>query len=48
MEKKEKVLDFNHRFTHHLNNFSAAIIPAEETALSEVFPTLNQHPIPLQ
>ena len=30
MEKKEKVLDFNHRFAHHLNNFSAAIIPAEE------------------
>ena len=33
MEKKEKVLDFNHRFTHHLNNFSAAIMPAEETLI---------------
>ena len=33
MEKKEKVIDFNHRFTHHLNNFSAAIIPAEETLI---------------
>ena len=33
MEKKEKVLDFNHRFTHHLNNFSAAVIPAKETLI---------------
>ena len=33
MEKKEKVLDFNHRFAHHLNNFSAAIMFAEETLM---------------
>ena len=33
IEKKEKVLDFNHRFGHHLNNFSAAIMPAEETLI---------------
>ena len=33
MEKKEKVLDFNHRFAHHLTNFSAAIIPAKETLI---------------
>ena len=30
MEKKEKVFYFNHRFAHHLNNFNAAIMPAEE------------------
>ena len=33
MEKKEKVLDFNHRFSHHLNNFSAAIMPTEGTLI---------------
>ena len=33
MEKKEKVLDFNHRFAHHLNNFSASMMHAEETLI---------------
>ena len=33
MEKKEKVLDFNHRFAQHLNNFSAGIMLAEETLM---------------
>ena len=33
MEKKEKVLDFNYRFAHHLNNFSATIMPTEETLI---------------
>ena len=33
MEKTEKFLDFNHRFTHHLNNFSASIMPGEETLM---------------
>ena len=33
MEKKDKVIDFNHRFAHHLNNFSAAIMPAKETLI---------------
>ena len=27
------MLDFNHRFTHHLNNFSVAIIPTDETLM---------------
>ena len=31
MEKKEKVFDFNHRFAHHLNNFSVAIMHVEES-----------------
>ena len=31
MEKKEKVQDFSQRFVSHLNNFSAAIKPVEET-----------------
>ena len=33
MEKKEKVIYFNHRFSHHLNNFIATIMPAEETLM---------------
>ena len=33
MEKKEKVLDFNHRFAHHLNNFNASMMHAEETLI---------------
>ena len=33
MEKKEKVLDFNHRFTQHLNNFSTSIMPTEKTLI---------------
>ena len=30
MEKKEKIQDFNQRFTNHLSNFSATNKPAEE------------------
>ena len=41
MEKKEKVLDFNHRFAHHLNNLSAAIIPAKETLMEYYSSTLS-------
>ena len=33
MEKKEKVWDFDQRFASHLNNSSAAIMPAEETLM---------------
>ena len=32
-EKKEKVQDFTHRFATHLNNFSTAIKPTEETLI---------------
>ena len=32
-EKKEKVQDFSKRFAAHLNNFSAAINPTEETLI---------------
>ena len=32
-EKKEKVRDFSQRSIAHLNNFSAAIKPAEETPI---------------
>ena len=31
MEKKEKVQEFNHRFTTLLNSFSAATKPVEES-----------------
>ena len=41
MDKKEKVLDFNHRFAHHLNNFSAAIMPPEETLMEYYSSTLS-------
>ena len=33
MDKKEKVQDFNQRFTAHLSNFSATTRPAEETLI---------------
>ena len=33
MEKKEKVQDFNHRFTTLLNNFSAATKPTKESLI---------------
>ena len=33
MDKKEKVKDFIQRFSAHLNNFSAAIKPVEETLI---------------
>ena len=32
-EKKERVHNFNHRFSSHLNNFDAAIKPAENTLI---------------
>ena len=41
MEKREKVLDFNHRFAHHLNNFNAAIMLAEETLIEYYSSTLS-------
>ena len=33
VEKKEKFLEINHRFNHHLNNLSATIMPTEETLM---------------
>ena len=33
MDKKEKVQYFSQRFAAHLNNFSAAIKPAEENLM---------------
>ena len=33
MYKKEKVQDFSQTFVSHLNNFSVAIKPAEETLI---------------
>ena len=33
MDKKEKMQYFSHRFTAHLNNFSAAIKPNEDTLI---------------
>ena len=44
MDKKDKVWDFSERFSSHLNNFSAAIKPAEETLMeyytSALFPDI--------
>ena len=44
MEKKEKVQDFNQRFTTLLNSFSAAKNPAEES-LVEYYTTALYPPI---
>ena len=33
MENKEKVQDFNHRFTTLLNSFSATMKPADESLI---------------
>ena len=44
MEKKEKVQDFNQRFTTLLNSFSAATKPAEES-LVEYYTTTLYLPI---
>ena len=41
MEKKEKVQDFSQSFVSHLNNFSAAIKPAEETLMEYYNSTLS-------
>ena len=42
MEKREKVQDFNQRFTTLLNNFSAATKPIEES-LVEYYSTNYTH-----
>ena len=41
MEMKEKVQDFNHRFTTLLNNFSATRKPAEESLIEYYTTTLD-------
>ena len=41
MEKKEKVQDFNQRFTTLLNNFSVATKPAEESLIKYYTTTLD-------
>ena len=41
MDKKEKVQDFNQRFTPHLNNFSAIIKLVEETLIEYYTSTLS-------
>ena len=41
MEKKEKVQEFNHRFTTLLNNFSVATKPAEESLIEYYTTTLD-------
>ena len=41
MDKKEKVRDFSQRFAAHLNNFSAAIKPIEETLMEYYTSTLS-------
>ena len=41
MDKKEKVQDFSQRFVAHLNNFSVAIKPAEDTLIEYYTSTLS-------